>query len=229
MSGAEELFGRIVLVLRHREFLFAGILLNGCIAIVMLLVWARILDIDLTRSAGFWLTLVYLFGNLAIISLALLKEGLLLDGPRPDEAFPGSSFPRGRWGVQSILGIVRNPKLTYLVLLIIPFIVFGYGLTGHIVLPKEINITVERPDASTVIVTDSGGRDAGNLLLLEADVSCTDWRSSQRSYLGSDTSLTPISVGKNITFTGPFPKGCDLVVKAHFSDGEKETFIDSPL
>jgi len=207
-------------------YLLAGIILNALLGLTIVLAGEKIITIDLTKSAGFVLFLLFAFGNLLLFALIMIRLDRISSQPPFDDdrmvpVVPGTAKrylnPRLSTMISGMLMFV------FLIAFIaVPFVAIDYIFEHNPSPAKEVNITVEHSESSQFTVIHNGGKDAGSLLLLEAGIYGPDGRLIKRSYLGSDTSLTPISIGQKIVFIGSFPEGSGVSVSGHFSDGERQ-------
>jgi len=225
------------------RYITAGVLLNGSIALVIWLANRKTIDLDLVHEHGFILFLIFAFGNLLIFALVLLHLDKVGSQPLADD---GSIMPV----LPGTPAKYLNPKLGTVIMGIlmfgflaaffaVPMLALGFGYVGPETHEREIIVTVERPDTTTIMVTYEGGRDAGMLVELSAYESVKpEWslfRKRQRektltsSSIGSETSKIPLPIGSYVTLNASCPGKCRLEIFGRFSDGKYQKFYDAPL
>lgn len=214
-------------------YILAAILLNGSIALVVLLAANKIIDLDLLQLTGLVLLLVFFLGNCLIFALVAMKLHKIEGQPMVED---WAKVPKTPGGPQEYLNagmgtiILQIFMVGFIVAVcVVPFLAIDYVVDMSLAPTKDISITVEHPEPSQVAVVYNGGKDAGSLVVLEASIYNEKGYLIERSFLGSDTSISPIKIGQRINFTGSFPAHPRVRVSAHFSDGKKQVQRDSPI
>jgi hypothetical protein len=211
------------------KYIAVAILFNGCLALVVLLAGTNTIQLDLSHTYGNIVFLVYGFGNLVLFALVMLKLERLGRQPVSEEGNPspdtnGSSkyFWHPRWSTTMMAVLIAGFLVAFFAA---PILAVEYIKAGSQTPDKVINVTVDQSDPSQVIVMYNGGKDAGQLILLEAEIYDPKGEYITRSFLGSDTSITPISIGQRMTFSGPLLEGSKVIVSGHFFDGKKQQIV----
>lgn len=90
---------------------------------------------------------------------------------------------------------------------------------------KDVAVTAEKIDDSTIVITYTGGADAGRLMEIRTTI--TDDRGSVSTQtLGSRLETTPVQRGGTSTFHGPFKSPTHVITVGTFADGSFQGMFD---
>ncbi|NMB78665.1 MAG: hypothetical protein GYA23_06170 [Methanomicrobiales archaeon] len=242
-SRLENLIGFIGELFRFFKGNFAGyilaaILLNAGIALVLYLAMNRIITLDLTKSAGFLLFILFAFGNLMLFALILLRleyikkhplseSGVVLPAPPGTPGFyltpQAGTFMMGILMIGFLIAFFAVPFLA-------ADLVFNDNPSQKSSIPenKKINIVIGNTDPSKVIVHYYEGEDSDRLVFLEAMIYDQNSTLLDRSVLGSEREISPLR-DSQIVFSGVFPERSRIIVRGHFTDGTNQIVHESLL
>jgi hypothetical protein len=90
---------------------------------------------------------------------------------------------------------------------------------------KDVAVTAEKTDDSTIVITYTGGADAGRLLELQTTI-VDDRGSVSTQTLGSRLETTPVQRGGTSTFHGSFKSPTHVITVGFFADGSFQGMYD---
>ena len=123
--------------------------------------------------------------------------------------------------VSPVIGVILMVAITVILAAVIAAFVFG--MTGNVQKTKNVAFTVERSTTSNtqIIVTDQGGKDAG-------DLSATSIAVDNAGTV--TTTAGPTVVGSYVTAAGASPTAKSKVtITATFRDGTKQVLLDTTV
>lgn len=223
-------------------YLIAAVLLNGGLAVLILAAADGIVSINFTGANGFIVFLLFAFGNLLIFALVLLRMERIWhqpaggDGTAPADAAGTSAAtpdPVTQYAVMTVLAFVFTALF-----FAVPMLALSTGIIGPEAHDREILLVVEREDPAHVTVTLTGGKDAGTLVALVAEVyekvepSYFNQQRSNRRFItemqvGPKTGTTPLANGTRFSVVGLCNRTCIVTVDGYFSDGKQQEFYNA--
>jgi len=129
-------------------------------------------------------------------------------------------------GVSPVIGVILMVALTVILAAVIAAFVFG--MVGTINNGKVLAATAQQPDATHIVVTYRGGKDAGTCAGVRWIVTNPAGAIIDSTLMGTDTALgsaPPLTVGWDATLSGTGGKD-HLVATAYFTDGLSQVIYD---
>jgi tetratricopeptide (TPR) repeat protein len=109
------------------------------------------------------------------------------------------------------------------------------GATGNLqnsssTLPnlKVIAVTAKKPDATHIMVTFQGGKDAAQVSQIVITATDSGGKVLTKT-IGNPNDSTPVPIGSSVTLTGSFAGKNPVVAKAKFRDGTVQTILDTTV
>jgi hypothetical protein len=91
---------------------------------------------------------------------------------------------------------------------------------------KSVTAFAQKPDATKILVTFSGGPDADQLMEIETTV--TDSKRTIRTQsMGSRLGTTPVQTGGKNIFYGPYAEKAHVSIIGYFADGTHQDILDT--
>ena len=158
------------------------------------------------------------------------------DGTDPADAAGTSSAtpdPVTQYAVMTVLAFVFTALF-----FAVPMLALSTGIIGPEAHDREILLVVERADPAHVTVTLAGGKDAGTLVALVAEVyekvepSYYNQQRSNRRFItemqvGPKTGTVPLPNGTRFTVVGLCNSTCTMDIHGYFLDGKEQEFYNA--
>lgn len=103
---------------------------------------------------------------------------------------------------------------------------FPETVPGTSIPEKPVSATVQRIDATKILVTYLGGPDADQLIELETTV-INSRGSVKTQSMGSRLDTTPVQIGGTEIFQGPYTEKAHVLITGYFANGTHQDFIDT--
>lgn len=129
-------------------------------------------------------------------------------------------------GSSPVIGVILMVSITVILAAVIASFVFG--MTGNFDKTKFVAASAYQPDASYIIVTYQGGKDAPSCIGLQWQVTSPTGHLEASTMMGSTSGLSALQVGKTATLSATSGKD-HIVATGFFSDGTQQVIFDNVL
>jgi archaeal type IV pilus assembly protein PilA len=152
------------------------------------------------------------------------------------------AFKRNEEAVSPVIGVILMVAITVILAAVIAAFVFG--MAGNISKTKVVAATMQRPNSTTVVITYSGGQDAGTLIGLNTTVggkaaninagavatpAGTAYTAGGAAAGGLVLATPSTSMPVGTTYYVPAVTNSNIVVAGYFSDGSSQVLLQNTI
>jgi TM2 domain-containing membrane protein YozV len=127
-----------------------------------------------------------------------------------------------------IVALIAGMVLFIILTLIISAVIaaFVFGMAGNVSKIMVVAATVQQPDSTHMVITYQGGQDADKLRQIAITVT-DSYGILQTKTMGSSYSTSALKIGTTAELTGKFSGKDHVIATGIFSDGTRQTILDT--